>query len=60
MVPCVNEIQAGCLEEYAILTGVPVQTCLDSAIDDWIRTVAAAEISQFEKSNLVMMPVREA
>ena len=58
MLVSVNEIQAGCLVEYSELTGVPVQTCLDSAIDDWIRSVA---VSQIEKpSNLVVMERREA
>ena len=57
----VNPIQAGCLEEYAMLTGTPVQNCLDSAIDDWIRTVAAEVISQDKKfHNVIMMPRREA
>lgn len=57
----VNETQTECLEEYAVLKGLPVQMCLDSAIDDWIRTVAATAISQFEKpDNVVMMPIREA
>lgn len=61
MIPCINEIQAGCLEEYSIITGVPVQSCLDSAIDDWIRVVAAEVVSKDKKfDNLVIMPAREA
>jgi hypothetical protein len=59
MILCVNEIQAGVIKEYSNTTGVPMQSCLDSAVDDWIRTVAAASNDPLP-ANVILFPDRLA
>ena len=44
-----DENQIACLEEYSDITGTSVDECAREALDDWIRAVAAAAISHFEK-----------
>jgi predicted transcriptional regulator len=52
-----NDVQLGCVDEYAEATGRTRTDCLEQAIDDWIRVVAKT-ISQDEKFNvLALLPL---
>ena len=48
------------VEDYAVRTGLSVETIIEQAIEDWVATTGAALLEATPKSNLVMFPVRVA
>jgi hypothetical protein len=44
------------VEDYAVRTGLSVETIIEQALEDWFATTGAALLEATPKSNLVMFP----
>jgi hypothetical protein len=45
------------VEDYAVRTGLSVETIIEQAIEDWVATTGAALLEATPKSNVIHFPV---
>lgn len=52
----VNQIQYDCLKEISDMTGKSIKSCLEDALDDYIRTIGPTVASHNEFFNILLSP----